>query len=124
MNASVQLDQHQEPPREVRAAIYLMGVLFALTVVRSAIGGRNLISTMLAVICIVLIAYLWLKGLSRGKNWLWWFTVISGIPSCLTAPLSVPLFDPIQAWLYWMQVLMHAPALVLLLLPKARAWYK
>jgi uncharacterized membrane protein (DUF2068 family) len=115
------------PPRQVLLAIGLMGATFSIAVVRLALmqdwtrpAFAALIVSILAALC-----WLWLYGLWRRTTWVWWFTVISGVGGCLLARLSVAkLHDATQISLYWVQFGFTLPAMVLLLMPAARTWYR
>jgi hypothetical protein len=67
----------------------------------------------------------WLYMLLRRVNWVRWVTVVLGGLGCLFAfHYAAPLRDPVQIALYWTQLGLTLPAVVLLVLPGAQSWYK
>jgi uncharacterized membrane protein (DUF2068 family) len=115
------------PPAGVLYALGLMAAEFAIAIVRSALmkDWTRPAASAVAVAVLALICILWLYGLWRRKVWLWWVTVIGGVGGCILTPWSVGMIhDSAQLRLYLLQVVVVAPAMLLLLLPASRRWYR
>jgi peptidoglycan/LPS O-acetylase OafA/YrhL len=114
-------------PRSVLGALGLMAVTFVVAVVRLALmkDWAHPVPAALSLSFLAALCCLWLYGLWRRTTWLWWFTVISGIAGCLLARISVArLHDSMQISLYWVQFAMTLTAMILLVTPVSRSWYR
>jgi UDP-N-acetylmuramyl pentapeptide phosphotransferase/UDP-N-acetylglucosamine-1-phosphate transferase len=126
VSASVQPSEGTSPPAQVRAALGLMAVAFAVVVLRSALmqNWARPTPAFLNLFILAAICAFWLYGLWRRLNWLRWVTVFLGTTGCLLASRSLArLHDPTQIALYLVQFAVTAPTVILLVLPPARRWY-
>jgi hypothetical protein len=119
--------QQRVPPPQVLAALCLLGVEFALAILRVSLKTEwtRQPAAALNVVAILSLYSLWLYGLWRGLDWLRWVTVVLSVSSCVFAPRQLTrMADSTQVALSWLQICVAAPAVVLLILPRANRWYR
>ncbi len=121
-------DKHRSaPPRPVVIALSLLGAEFGLALIRSILmkdWSRPVLAA-LGVLLLAVVCLLWWYGLWRRRNWVCWITVVGGLSGIALSPLSVArLSDPVQRRLYWLQLALTLPVIIMLVLPAARQWYR
>jgi FtsH-binding integral membrane protein len=126
VSTSIQPPQRTLPPPQVLTALGLMALLFAVGLLRAALI-QNWTQPVFAALGLFLLSAtcgFWLYGLYRRLNWLRWVTVLAGAGGCLlVSRAATELRDPVQLGLYYLQVALMAPSVVLFVLPPARRWY-
>jgi hypothetical protein len=115
------------PPPVAAVALLLLGAEFVIAVGRSVLmrDWSRPVPSVVSVVVLFAVCGLWLHGLWRRKTWLWWVTVILAGTGCVMSPWANPSrMGSTQATLYWCQVVLAAPATLLLLMPASQKWYR
>jgi peptidoglycan/LPS O-acetylase OafA/YrhL len=126
-NASLGDEHRSVAPRPVAIALGLLAAGFGLAVIRSCLmkDWSRPLPAAFGVLLLAAVCWLWWYALWRRRKWVWWITVVGGFGGIVLAPLSVArLSDPVQKRLYWVQLALTVPAVIMLVLPAARQWYR
>jgi len=117
----------QRIPDQVLVALSLLGTQYLIGVIGRALrmDWNHLQQAQVTVACYTLVCALWIYGLYRRQNWLRWVTVVYFALHVVLIPVWLNrIHDAAQVALYWAEMILGAPATVLLCLPKARLWYR